>query len=154
MERGSALRSTLISGEGSDSAFKHRHYRQIVRIWSNLWKDSAEWQPRRQKTGNVGRFDGHSKPRPNHRAGFSYARDPRVVLHVFFRGIEGMGVSSLFGAGKCGSYDRLGGDEWMSGLNNSEVGDVIGIYRETVHELYRFVSRRSGGSRELAEEIT
>jgi len=42
----------------------------------------------------------------------------------------------------------------MSGLNNSEVGDVIGIYRETVHELYRFVSRRSGGSRELAEEIT
>ena len=42
----------------------------------------------------------------------------------------------------------------MSGLNNSEAGDVIGIYRETVQELYRFVSRRSGGSRELAEDIT
>ena len=42
----------------------------------------------------------------------------------------------------------------MSGLNNSEAGDVIGIYRETVQKLYRFVSRRSGGSRELAEDIT
>ncbi len=42
----------------------------------------------------------------------------------------------------------------MSGLNNSEAGDVIGVYRETVQELYRFVSRRSGGSRELAEDIT
>ncbi len=42
----------------------------------------------------------------------------------------------------------------MSSLNNSEAGDVIGIYRETVRELYRFVSRRSGGSRELAEDIT
>ena len=42
----------------------------------------------------------------------------------------------------------------MRGLNNSEAGDVIGIYRETVHELYRFVSRRSGGSRELTEDIT
>ncbi len=42
----------------------------------------------------------------------------------------------------------------MSGLNNSEAGDVIGIYRETVQELYRFVSRRSGGSRDLAEDIT
>ncbi len=42
----------------------------------------------------------------------------------------------------------------MSGLNNSEAGDVIGVYRETVHELYRFVWRRSGGSRELAEDIT
>ena len=42
----------------------------------------------------------------------------------------------------------------MSGLNNSEAGDVIGVYRETVHELYRFVSRRSGGSRELAEDVT
>ena len=42
----------------------------------------------------------------------------------------------------------------MSGLNNSEAGDVIGIYRGTVQELYRFVSRRSGGSRELAEDIT
>ncbi len=42
----------------------------------------------------------------------------------------------------------------MSGLNNSDAGDVIGIYRETVQELYRFVFRRSGGSRELAEDIT
>ncbi len=42
----------------------------------------------------------------------------------------------------------------MSGLNNSETVDVIGVYRETVQELYRFVSRRSGGSRELAEDIT
>ena len=42
----------------------------------------------------------------------------------------------------------------MSGLNNPEAGDVIGIYRETVQELYRFVSRRSGGSRELAEDVT
>ena len=42
----------------------------------------------------------------------------------------------------------------MSGQNNSEAGDVIRIYRETVQELYRFVSRRSGGSRELAEDIT
>ncbi len=42
----------------------------------------------------------------------------------------------------------------MSGLNNSEARGVIGIYRQTVHELYRFVSRRSGGSRELAEDIT
>ncbi len=42
----------------------------------------------------------------------------------------------------------------MSGLNNSEAGDVIGAYRDTVHELYRFVSRRSNGSRELAEDIT
>ncbi len=42
----------------------------------------------------------------------------------------------------------------MSGLNNSEAGDVIGVYRETVPELYRFVWRRSGGSRELAEDIT
>jgi len=42
----------------------------------------------------------------------------------------------------------------MSGLNNSVAGDVIEIYRETVQELYRFVSRRSGGSRELAEDIT
>ncbi len=42
----------------------------------------------------------------------------------------------------------------MSGLNNSEAGDVIGVYRETVQQLYRFVSRRSGGSRELAEDIT
>ncbi len=42
----------------------------------------------------------------------------------------------------------------MSGLNNCKAGDVIGIYHETVHELYRFVSRRSGGSRDLAEDIT
>ncbi len=42
----------------------------------------------------------------------------------------------------------------MSGLNDSDARDVIGIYRQTVQELYRFVSRRSGGSRELAEDIT
>ncbi len=42
----------------------------------------------------------------------------------------------------------------MSSLSNADSRDVIGIYRETVHELYRFVSRRSGGSRELAEDIT
>jgi RNA polymerase sigma-70 factor (ECF subfamily) len=42
----------------------------------------------------------------------------------------------------------------MSGLNNSDAGAVIGTYRETVHELYQFVSRRSGGSRELAEDVT
>ena len=42
----------------------------------------------------------------------------------------------------------------MSSLRNPEAGDVIGVYRETVQELYRFVSRRSGGSRELAEDIT
>ena len=42
----------------------------------------------------------------------------------------------------------------MSSLKNSEAGDLIGLYRQTVHELYRFVSRRSGGSRELAEDIT
>ena len=42
----------------------------------------------------------------------------------------------------------------MSDLSNPEAGEVIGIYRETVQELYRFVWRRSGGSRELAEDIT
>ncbi len=42
----------------------------------------------------------------------------------------------------------------MSSLSDSDSEDVIGIYRKTVHELYRFVSRRSGGSRELAEDIT
>lgn len=33
-------------------------------------------------------------------------------------------------------------DEWMV------------VYRETVHELYQFVSRRSSRSRELAEDVT
>lgn len=42
----------------------------------------------------------------------------------------------------------------MGGLSDSRAGDVIGIYRETVQDLYRFVSRRAGGSRELAEDIT
>jgi RNA polymerase sigma-70 factor (ECF subfamily) len=31
---------------------------------------------------------------------------------------------------------------------------LIAVYRETVNELYEFVSRRSGGSRELAEDVT
>ncbi|UCG33584.1 MAG: sigma-70 family RNA polymerase sigma factor [Phycisphaerales bacterium] len=32
--------------------------------------------------------------------------------------------------------------------------ELIVTYRETVNELYEFVSRRSGGSRELAEDVT
>ena len=32
--------------------------------------------------------------------------------------------------------------------------ELIRVYRETVNELYEFVSRRSGGSRELAEDVT
>ncbi len=60
----------------------------------------------------------------------------------------------IVGAIEYGLSDRLGGDQWISGLNGSEAGDVIRVYRDTVHELYRFVSRRSGGSRELAEDIT
>jgi RNA polymerase sigma-70 factor (ECF subfamily) len=32
--------------------------------------------------------------------------------------------------------------------------ELIAAYRETVNELYEFVSRRSGGSRELAEDVT
>ena len=32
--------------------------------------------------------------------------------------------------------------------------ELIVVYRETVNELYEFVSRRSGGSRELAEDVT
>ena len=32
--------------------------------------------------------------------------------------------------------------------------ELIAVYRETVNELYEFVSRRSGGSRELAEDVT
>lgn len=31
--------------------------------------------------------------------------------------------------------------------------DLMSIYRETVHPLYRYVSRRTGGQRELAEDI-
>ncbi len=42
----------------------------------------------------------------------------------------------------------------MTGLDKSEAENLIGIYRETVQELYRFVSRRSGGSRQLAEDVT
>ena len=32
--------------------------------------------------------------------------------------------------------------------------ELMGIYRETVEPLYRFVSCRVGASRELAEDIT
>lgn len=32
--------------------------------------------------------------------------------------------------------------------------DMIGTYRDTIHPLYQFVSRRSGRSRQLAEDIT
>jgi len=32
--------------------------------------------------------------------------------------------------------------------------DLIRVYRETVGDLYRYVARRSGGSRELAEDVT
>lgn len=32
--------------------------------------------------------------------------------------------------------------------------ELIRVYRETINELYEFVSRRSGGSRELAEDVT
>ena len=32
--------------------------------------------------------------------------------------------------------------------------ELIVVYRETVNELYEFVSRRAGGSRELAEDVT
>jgi len=32
--------------------------------------------------------------------------------------------------------------------------ELIAVYRETVDRLYDFVSRRSGGSRELAEDVT
>ncbi len=31
---------------------------------------------------------------------------------------------------------------------------IIQTYRETIHPLYRFVSRRAGGSQQLAEDIT
>ena len=31
---------------------------------------------------------------------------------------------------------------------------LITVYRETVNQLYEFVSRRAGGSRELAEDVT
>ncbi len=43
-------------------------------------------------------------------------------------------------------------------MNDNESGrfpdELIRVYRETVNELYAFVSRRSGGSRELAEDVT
>ncbi len=32
--------------------------------------------------------------------------------------------------------------------------DLILVYRETIEKLYAFVSRRAGGSRELAEDVT
>jgi len=34
------------------------------------------------------------------------------------------------------------------------LNELIVVYRETVEKLYEFVSRRSGGSRELAEDVT
>jgi RNA polymerase sigma-70 factor (ECF subfamily) len=39
------------------------------------------------------------------------------------------------------------------GLDQSPDGLII-VYRETVDKLYEFVSRRSAGSRELAEDVT
>jgi len=38
--------------------------------------------------------------------------------------------------------------------SNRSSDGLITVYRETVTELYEFVSRRSGGSRELAEDVT
>jgi RNA polymerase sigma-70 factor (ECF subfamily) len=37
---------------------------------------------------------------------------------------------------------------------DEHVADLIGTYRETIEALYRFVSRRAGRSRQLAEDIT
>ncbi len=34
------------------------------------------------------------------------------------------------------------------------LADMIGVYRDTIHPLYQFVSRRAGRSRQLAEDIT
>ncbi len=93
-------------------------------------------------------------PRPDHRAGFFLCALPPSRCGLFIAWDFARERVIIVGAGECGSYERFGGGERMSGLNNSEAGDVIGIYRETVQELYRFVSRRSGGSRDLAEDIT
>ncbi len=43
----------------------------------------------------------------------------------------------------------------MSQLQGEEkTADVIETYRDTIHPLYRFVSRRAGRSRQLAEDVT
>ena len=38
--------------------------------------------------------------------------------------------------------------------DDARIADVITTYRDTIHPLYHFVSRRAGGSRQLAEDIT
>ncbi|MFH1418736.1 MAG: sigma-70 family RNA polymerase sigma factor [Planctomycetota bacterium] len=37
---------------------------------------------------------------------------------------------------------------------DEKAADLIGTYRNTVHPLYQFVSRRAGRSRQLAEDVT
>lgn len=37
---------------------------------------------------------------------------------------------------------------------DARIADMIETYRDTIHPLYRFVSRRAGRSRQLAEDIT
>ena len=37
---------------------------------------------------------------------------------------------------------------------DERITDMIETYRDTIHPLYQFVSRRAGGSRQLAEDIT
>ena len=37
---------------------------------------------------------------------------------------------------------------------DSSPGDLIEVYRDTVHDLYEYVSRRCGGCRTLAEDVT
>jgi RNA polymerase sigma-70 factor (ECF subfamily) len=37
---------------------------------------------------------------------------------------------------------------------DESIADVIETYRDTIHSLYRFVARRAGPSRQLAEDIT
>jgi RNA polymerase sigma-70 factor (ECF subfamily) len=41
-----------------------------------------------------------------------------------------------------------------SAERSHETPDIVGIYRETVQPLYAFVSRRAGGARQLAEDVT
>ncbi|MGD2111044.1 MAG: sigma-70 family RNA polymerase sigma factor [Phycisphaerae bacterium] len=54
--------------------------------------------------------------------------------------------------------DAEAGTRIEDGMENNGVDrftdEVIDVYRTTVRELYAFVSRRSGGSRELAEDVT
>lgn len=49
-----------------------------------------------------------------------------------------------------------GGRAWNSGEGAVQPpqSDFIAVYRETLAPLYRFVARRAGGSRELAEDVT